>query len=200
MSAPHKDFPQVLKESYDYQQERIRVEGTITDGIDTLVVNPDGSINTNITGTDIDIRDLNASQDNVAISDGTDTLVVNPDGSINVVVSSTGVTGDELSFYNNVNAVVGGVLTTILTYTVPVATNSFMKRVEVSGTNIAEYTIEVDAVVAAKQRTYFGAGLNTTFEFGPGVKYTTGQVITVKVLHNRPDVGDFDARLQVNEV
>jgi hypothetical protein len=42
-----------------------------------------------IEATDLDIRDLSASQDNVAISDGTDTLAVNADGSINAVVTAT---------------------------------------------------------------------------------------------------------------
>ena len=55
----------------------------ITDGTDTLAVNADGSLNAVVTATDLDIRDLSASQDNVAISDGTDTLAINADGSIN---------------------------------------------------------------------------------------------------------------------
>ena len=42
-----------------------------------------------VVATDLDIRDLSASQDNVAISDGTDTLAVNADGSINSVVTAT---------------------------------------------------------------------------------------------------------------
>jgi hypothetical protein len=61
-----------------------------------LKVNADGSINVTDNGasltvdaTDLDIRDLSASQDNVAISDGTDTLAVNSDGSINAVVTAT---------------------------------------------------------------------------------------------------------------
>lgn len=67
-----------------------------------LVVNVDGSVNVTdnggsltvdgsvtVTATDLDIRDLSAAQDNVAISDGTDTLAVNADGSINAVVSAT---------------------------------------------------------------------------------------------------------------
>ena len=37
-----------------------------------------------VSATDLDIRDLSASQDNVAISDGTDTLAINTDGSINI--------------------------------------------------------------------------------------------------------------------
>lgn len=47
---------------------------------------------------DLDIRDLDASQDNVAISDGTDTLAVNADGSINSVVSATDLDIRDLNF------------------------------------------------------------------------------------------------------
>lgn len=42
-----------------------------------------------VTATDLDIRDIDATQDNIAISDGTDTLAVNADGSINSVVTAT---------------------------------------------------------------------------------------------------------------
>lgn len=81
----------------------------ISDGTDTLAINADGSINVapvsgsvfsiddnggsiTVDATDLDIRNLSASQDNVAISDGTDTLAINSDGSINVVVAGAGGT------------------------------------------------------------------------------------------------------------
>lgn len=41
-----------------------------------------------VDATDLDIRNLSAAQDNVAISDGTDTLAVNADGSINVAFAA----------------------------------------------------------------------------------------------------------------
>jgi hypothetical protein len=66
----------------------------ITDGVDTLAINGDGSINAVVSATDLDIRDLSASQDNVAISDGTDTLAVNADGSINVNLTDDGIADD----------------------------------------------------------------------------------------------------------
>ena len=50
-----------------------------------------------VTATDFDIRDLDASQDNVAVSDGTNTLVVNADGSINSVVTATDLDIRDLS-------------------------------------------------------------------------------------------------------
>lgn len=52
------------------------------------------------TVTDLDIRDLDATQDNVAISDGTNTLVVNGDGSINTTTTISGtvdVTGSTVA-------------------------------------------------------------------------------------------------------
>jgi hypothetical protein len=54
-------------------------------GLDVYILN--SSID--VTATDLDIRDLSASQDNVAISDGTYTLAINADGSINAVLSAT---------------------------------------------------------------------------------------------------------------
>jgi len=69
-----------------------------SDGTDVLAINADGSVNTTInnasivvTATDLDIRDLSATQDNVAISDGTDSLEVNADGSINVTVNNASI-------------------------------------------------------------------------------------------------------------
>lgn len=55
-----------------------------------------------VTATDLDIRDLSASSDNIAISDGTDTLAIETDGSINVNANFSG----PIKFRNNASAVV----------------------------------------------------------------------------------------------
>lgn len=55
-----------------------------------------------VTATDLDIRDLSASQDNVAISDGTDTLAIEADGSINVNADFAG----PIKFRNAASAIV----------------------------------------------------------------------------------------------
>lgn len=44
-----RDPGQVLKESYDKDLERIKVEALVSDGVDALIINPDGSINVNAT-------------------------------------------------------------------------------------------------------------------------------------------------------
>jgi len=69
------------------QQLAVNVDGSIniTDNGGSITV--DGTVA--VTATDLDIRDLDAAQDNVAISDGTDTLAINADGSINSVVTAT---------------------------------------------------------------------------------------------------------------
>lgn len=45
IGSKDKDYTQGIKESYDPALERIRVDALITDGIDALLINSDGSIN-----------------------------------------------------------------------------------------------------------------------------------------------------------
>lgn len=66
-----------------------------------LAVNADGSVNITdnsgsitVDAADLDIRDLSASQDNVAISDGTDSLEINADGSLNITDNGGSLTVD----------------------------------------------------------------------------------------------------------
>lgn len=60
------------------------------DGLDVNVIN--ASIE--VTAADLDIRDLDAAQDNVAISDGTDVLAINADGSLNITDNGGSLTVD----------------------------------------------------------------------------------------------------------
>jgi hypothetical protein len=65
----------------------------------------------------------------------------------------------------------------------------------VSGTNIATYTILVNGITKVKLRTYFGGSLNEMVSFDVGMRIDIGDTITVKVIHERPMVGDFNATL-----
>lgn len=103
MSTKYLSGENVLRQVYDESAESLRTTAVasfaggsvdvvishltdsirIGDGVDLLAINPDGSINTNITGSlavEIDAAD----GDNIAISDGTNDLAINVDGSINV--------------------------------------------------------------------------------------------------------------------
>lgn len=161
----------------------------------TLEIEADGSINANV---EVDAAD----GDNIAISDGTNTLNINPDGSINVNISQ-GPAGVLKSFYNEISSVPANILTAIQTYVAPVGKTSYLQKVEFSGTNIAEYTIEVNSVKQAKKRTYFGGDLDAEVIFtesSNGFPLAVGDTVTVKVIHGRPTFGDFENRIQVIEV
>lgn len=104
-----------------------------------------------------------------------------------------------ISNFNSVSSVASGILTTIVSYTVPPAKSTYLCNVEVSGSNIARYDIYINSVLSARQRTEF-TELNTNFIFNTassniGFKLATGTVVEIKVIHNRPFVGDFEARL-----
>lgn len=61
----------------------------------TLITATGTALDVNIGSVvDLDIRDLDASQDNVAISDGTDQLEINADGSINISDNGGSITVD----------------------------------------------------------------------------------------------------------
>lgn len=68
----------------DYVSLRVNSDGALWVQHDGDVTIADGGNVITVDAVDLDIRDLSASQDNIAISDGTDTLAVNADGSINV--------------------------------------------------------------------------------------------------------------------
>ena len=132
---------------------------------------------------------------------------VNADGSINVVTATgTGAVEVVNSVFNAITNVASNVSTLVATYTVPlIVTNSYLQRVEISGDNIATYDIQINGVVSARKRTYWGGGLNAVSSFitdepSRGLILQPNDVVTVFVIHQRPYVGAFEARIQSLEV
>ena len=179
MSAPAPtmlDANQVLRGAFDESTGRLRTDAEAT-----------------IVNADIDVS-LDATEDNVAIADpGGDFLEINPDGSVNVTI----VGGSETltSQYSEVLGIVSGITTLIGSYTA--VSGDKLQKIEFSGTNIAEYELVIDGVTQDKKRTYFGNSLNGTFDFNQGLVITAGQEIEVYVVHTRPDLGDFNVRIQI---
>lgn len=95
--------------------------------------------------------------------------------------------------YGSISSLIKDVLTTILTFTVPVLKTLALKKIEVSGDNPAIYQVEFDAVVKGKRRTYW-ADFNADFEFKE-FNLVTGTVVRVRVIHSQSIVSDFDATL-----
>lgn len=204
------DMQQILQRSFEEAQDRLRVDAQVTAVISTLdttikdfgtgdhlQVNPDGSIDVNVV--------LNAATDNIAIADATsgNKLKVNVDGSINVDISGPATPTLIKSLFNSITAVPSATPTTLITYTVPGGKTGRLERIEVSGDNIAQYDFFINAALNGRKRSEF-TELNETFEFSSstdmGIPLATGDTVVVKVTHNRPFVGAFEARLQTVEV
>ena len=104
-----------------------------------------------------------------------------------------GTIGANFDLYDEVLAVAGSSTATILTYMVPLGQTLTMRAAEVSGENVAEYTVKVDGVVKAKKRSYWG-DFDRTFNL-QGVSATAGQTVTIEVNNFRNSTGDFNATL-----
>lgn len=222
------DFPQVLRSVYDPDENCLRVcvvEGTTGGGggFEVIITHVDDSIRlgdgTKLTtatqlglkvGLDVnvinpvDIEDLNASKDNVAIhdSDG-DELEINPDGSINTTITSNpNVTGKEK--YNEVSLVPINIETTIVSHTAVGGRKTYLQRAYASGDNIGKYKVKINGVTIETLRTMFGENLNCEAEFdgemNPGLEVAVGDIITITVLNSRNGPADYNGRIQYLEV
>jgi hypothetical protein len=243
------DADQVLRRAYDEPNNRLRVDAQVTatigtinvvidaasgdnikisDGVDTLDINPDGSINVKTTinhttsstrlgdGTNLitstaaglkqglDVNVINQTNGSTIITDGTDNLNVNPDGSINVIItggSTTSINYTSIYNFNEINSVTSNSLTLLQTYTVPVGKKGYLQRVDFSGENIAKYIIKLNGSTLDIKRTYFGNQLNGEFNFidsnDLGMNLNAGDVIETYVIHTRPSLISFEARIQV---
>lgn len=143
----------------------------------------------------------------VASGDGSgNELKVNADGSINAVIAGgTGASEVNISVFNEITSVPSGVATLVASYTVPMAvTNSYLQRIEMSGENIAVFDIQINSVVSARKRTYWGdfnaVSVFISDEPTRGLSLNPEDVVQVWVIHMRPSAADFEARIQAVEV
>jgi len=105
---------------------------------------------------------------------------------------------DALNLFNSISAVPSSILTTIITYTVPASKKATLIRVPFSGENIARYELYKNNTMIDNQYTYFGGGLTGNFDFSAqnaGYNLVAGDSITLKVIHYRPFVADFNGRI-----
>lgn len=147
-------------------------------------INADGSIDTNV---ELDALD----GDNVAIKDSNgDELDINNDGSINTKIIDPTIT----NIFNEITNVSSAIPTTIISYVAPADIK--LLQIDVSGTNIAYFEVLINGILNAKKYTHFQL-LNETFNFNNGLSVLLGQTILVRVTHNRPDVGNFNANILI---
>lgn len=141
----------------------------------------------------------------VSIVEGGNTMKVNADGSINVIIEETPVSGQVvISNYNQVINVVSGATTTLLSYTVPMGYTAVLEKANASGENVARFDILYNSNLFDTKRTYWGGGFNVDFDYttgtSNGISLNSGDVIIIQVLHTRPYVGTFNARIQILQI
>ena len=175
------DANQVIKRVYDEDTESLRTLATVAVADITFEVN------------------LDADNDSVSIgnTNNGNTLNVNSDGSINVNIQEPGSTTEVQSTYNEISGLANGVTQLLLSYIAQ--PNQKLQKIEFSGTNIAEYELVINGVTQDKKRTYFGGTLNGTFDFNSGIDLVSSQSVIVYVVHDRPSLGNFNARIQIIE-
>lgn len=139
---------------------------------------------------------------NVTIQDDdSDELEINADGSINVNV----VTAPTKNTYAEASAVPAGIETTIVSYMVPlILTRAYLQRISVSGSNVGRYRVYLNGTPIDTRMTYYGGPFAEYFEFsmgsGDGQLLAPGDIVAVKILHDRVYVGDFQGRIQALEI
>lgn len=185
------DAAQIIQNVYDEANDKLRVDSSVSV--------------TSITG-DVSVEIDAADGDNIAISDGTDTLVINPDGSINVsIVPGSTTPLVTVNSFAEITSVTAAVETTITSYTVPALKTAELVRAEFSGTNIATYNLYKNGTKIAVKRTWFNGNMSESMNFSIdtsviGLELVAGDIITLRVIHGRPMLGDFEGRIQALEI
>ena len=150
-----------------------------------LLVNADGSINTNsnISATDLDIRDLSHAQDSIKIGDGSNLLAINSDGSINIKIKDESP-GSEIIDYSTDNALAANA-TGVHTYTS--TGNFYLTQIEASGSGKMKATINIGGVPKFVQFNST-ATPNMGLKLDSPILVTTGQTVTIDRLNreNQP--------------
>jgi len=132
----------------------------------------------------------------IKVTDGADILAVNSDGSINVNVSSTSSANGLTITYNEISSVAAAVETTVATLTAGLS-GARVQKVDVSGNNVALFRVKLDGSTIATRRSWW-THFNESFAFESfinGLLLTSGQVLTVTVIHTRPELGAFEATI-----
>lgn len=143
-----------------------------------------------VDSTDLDIRDLSASQDNVAISDGTDTLAVNTDGSINVVVAES--SGTPVADYDP-QADLAAATSDNHDYTASGGTFE-PTTITVSSESIATFLIIANSVSISTLRTSVESP-NATYTFPDGFTIANTQVLRVTRTNDSNKTKDVESTI-----
>lgn len=164
----------------------------ISDGVDTLVINPDGSINVNAGNIIISHLD-----DSIRLGDGTNLVTTSTVGAkqgldVNIV-NVPPQAGNTTITFNAISSVPSATPTTIVTKTI--TSTSLLKKCTASGENISKFDVVLNGNVIASKRTYFGANLSVDFDFDRGIELVNTDILLIRAEHSRPMVANYEANI-----
>lgn len=130
-------------------------------------------------------------------------VIASDQTAIPVYVTVPGAAQNVVINYNEITSVASMVYSTIVTYIVPLSKTAVLQKVFVSGENVAKFDIYINGNIINTRRTNYTM-LNEIFDFlsnnNSGYVISAGDQIIVKVLHDRPNVGNFEGTIQVIEI
>jgi len=153
-----------------------------------------------VTATDLDIRDLDYTQDNVEIKDAAgDALGINADGSINVNIVASAVSATEQHINGTTVAGVPNTPNDVATHTVTAAKTFILRQWAASGSGKFKAQLSVNAVI---MDTQFNSTAQPNVErtFGSPIEVAAGQIIKVIVTNKDQANQDLYAFFCGNEV
>lgn len=153
-----QDSVEVLQATHDNLNANANIQvgdADVANGNPVPVSDAGGSLT--VDATDLDIRDLDAAQDNVAISDGTDTLAVNTDGSINVVIQED--VGTEVVNYDTQASLAGGATDN---HDLVFASASKLYQILASASGKLKITVQIETGSATNTFNTIAVGFNST--------------------------------------
>jgi len=121
-----------------------------------------------------------------------------PNNPVPVEIVDDVAVGDLKSIYDESLSVAKNNEIQLVTYTVPTGKTFYLKEVEFSGDNRAKYWVRINTIRNGRQRTWDNH-LNGRFNFYD-MELVAGTFIELRMIHQRPQVGDFDGRIIGNEI
>lgn len=131
------------------------------------------------------------------------TIEPNADGSINAVIVSGEGSKPTVAIFNQVASIPTSVETSILAFTVPPGKQYLIEEITGSGENIAKFNVYIGTTLIDVKRTYYATDFNVKFDYrsqGKGILLSEGDILTLKVIQDNTDLGDFDGRFQLVEL
>lgn len=132
---------------------------------------------------------------NVNIQDTLGNPLSSTSGSLNVNVTGTAPGGAPILVYGEVDSIVIGASSTVLTYTVPAGKTLTLGKISVSSSSVSTFELDINGTTSGLIRIAYGANYNQVFDY-TGYSVPTGTIILIKGTNfSQNDLATFNTTL-----